>query len=395
MLTDIELAGLYHGLESDRVERKRNADDAKKIRQAICAFANDMPDRRLPGVVFIGQEDDGSCSGTTIDDDLLLKLAGWGRDGQILPLPVMKVASKTIDGCKVAVIEVQSSDNPPVRYDGRAWIRVGPRRAVAPAEEERRLVEKRRWGNLSFDAQGVSGATLDDLDLIRFGIEFLPAAVPPDILADNNRTQEQRLKALNLLRPEGMPTAAAILMLGKNPLSWFPGAYVQFLRIEGTELTDPILDQHEISGVLTDQIRRLDDLVEINIRHTAVVGGAKRIDQPDYPAEALRQLIRNALIHRAYEGTNAPVRVTWFSDCIEIQSPGGPFGQVTVKNFGQTGFTDYRNPTVAGFMVRLGFMERFGVGIAIARNGLAKNDNPQPEFHVNENHVLAIVRARS
>ena len=66
-------------------------------------------------------------------------------------------------------------------------------------------------------------------------------------------------------------------------------------------------------------------------------------------------------MHRTYESTNAPVRVSWFSDRIEILSPGGPFGAVTADTFGQHGITDYRNPNLA--MRTLGFVQRFGVGI--------------------------------
>jgi len=86
------------------------------------------------------------------------------------------------------------------------------------------------------------------------------------------------------------------------------------------------------------------------------------------------------------------VRVTWFDDRIEIQNPGGPFGQVTVENFGQPGITDYRNPSVAETMRNLGFVQRFGVGIQIARRQLADNGNPVPEFTVQPNHVLVTVR---
>jgi len=393
VLTDAELESLYVDMESDRVERKRNAGDSSKIRQAICAFANDLPNHRLPGVIFIGQESDGTCANLTIDERLLESLGGWRGDGQLQPFPMMTVAAKTINGCSVAVIEVQPSDNPPMKFEGRAWIRVGPRRAVASPEEERRLVEKRRWKDLPFDAKGVHDAKLEDLDLRRFAVEILPAMVPPDVLAQNGRTQEQQLSALRLLRPEGMPTVTAILVLGKNPQAWFPGAYVQFLRIDGINLTDRILDRHELSGSLLDQIVRLDDLIAINIRQSVDIGGPTRLEKPDYPIEAIRQLVRNALVHRVYDGTNAPVRVTWYSDRIEIQSPGGPFGQVTPENFGRSGVTDYRNPTIASLMLDLGFVERFGVGIAIARRVLQENGNPQLEFEVNTQHVLAVVRA--
>ena len=94
------------------------------------------------------------------------------------------------------------------------------------------------------------------------------------------------------------------------------------------------------------------------------------------------------------KGTNSPVRITWYSDRVEILSPGGPYGQVNVQNFG-SGVTDYRNPTIAGLMVSLRFMERFGVGIAIAQKSLRANGNPPVEFEVNNQFVLARIVRRT
>ncbi|HVA14255.1 MAG TPA: ATP-binding protein, partial [Stellaceae bacterium] len=142
-----EIEALYNNGETDRVERKESATDGDKIRQAICAFANDLPNYCKPGVIFIGQKDDLSCAHLPIDDQLLLKLGGWRADGKILPFPVMHVTKQRFSGCDIAVIVVEPSDNPPVKFDGRIWLRTGPRRSTATIEEERRLVEKRRWGN--------------------------------------------------------------------------------------------------------------------------------------------------------------------------------------------------------------------------------------------------------
>lgn len=393
-MTDDELLALFRLPESDRVERKENLADRDRVRQAICAHANDLPNHRATGVVFVGQRDDRSCAGLAVDDQLLLVLAGFRADGRLLPFPTMHVRRATIDGCDVAVIEVEPSDNPPVRFDGRTWIRVGPRRAIATAEEERRLVEKRRWGSLPYDAHGVRGSSIDDLDLRRFQLEYLPVAVSPEVLAENQRTLDHQLRALRLVHPDGTPTVTAILVLGIEPRRWIPGAYVQFLRIDGVNLTDPIIDQRELAGTLADQLRQIDELVRLNIRRPAVIGGTVRGEFPDYPEEAIRQLVRNAVLHRTYEGSNAPVRITWFSDRIEIQSPGGPYGQVTKASFGTPGVADYRNPTIAEALKSLGFVERFGVGIPIARERLRANGNPPPEFTVEDAHVLVTVRSR-
>jgi len=105
-------------------------------------------------------------------------------------------------------------------------------------------------------------------------------------------------------------------------------------------------------------------------------------------------LALNALLHRNYESTHAPVRIDWFNDRIEIHSPGGPYGQVNRANFGQPGITDYRNPHLAEAMKNLGYVQKFGVGIAIAREELRRNGNPPLKFEVEDTYVLAIVRRR-
>jgi ATP-dependent DNA helicase RecG len=187
-----------------------------------------------------------------------------------------------------------------------------------------------------------------------------------------------------------------ILVIGKDPLRFIPGAYVQFLRFEGKKLTDPIRDRKEITGPLPQLLRRIDEILDANNSvSTSVISETVEIRSPEYPLPALQQLARNAILHRTYEGTNAPVRINWFSDRVEIHSPGGPFGQVTKENFGQPGVTDYRNPHLAEAMRVLGYVQRFGLGIQIARQMLADNGNPPPEFDVEQNFILALVRRRA
>ena len=113
-----------------------------------------------------------------------------------------------------------------------------------------------------------------------------------------------------------------------------------------------------------------------------------------YPIEALQQIARNAIMHRTYEGTNAPVRVTWFNNWITISSPGGVYGGVTAENFGDLGLTDYRNPNLAEAMRVFGFVQRFGMGIPIARRLLTENGNPVPEFKILDNFVVATIYCR-
>jgi ATP-dependent DNA helicase RecG len=398
-MTDAELERLLADVESDQSERKQSLADRDKIREAICAFANDLPNHAAPGVLYIGAKDDGSCAGLAVTDELLLTLAGMRSDGNIVPFPSMTVQKKVLNRCEMAVVTVEPSDAPPVRYRGRACIRVGPRRAYATPEEERRLTEKRRARDLPFDIRPMPVATTADLDIDLFRRTYLPASVAPEIIEENRRSVEQQLASLRLVTAEAaqsVPTVLGVLVIGKDPQALLPGAYVQFIRFDGTELTDPVRDAEAIGGPLPELIRMVEEKLEAHIETSReFVSGPIETAQPSYPVVAIQQLTRNAILHRTYEGTNAPVRINWFSDRIEILSPGGPYGQVTRANFGGPGVTDYRNLHLAEAMRNLGYVQKFGVGIALSRKELEKNGNPPLEFKIEDTYVLAILRGRT
>ena len=394
-MTDAELIELLQDVESDRAERKESIANSERMLEAICAFANDMPDHKQPGVLFIGARNDGSCADLEITDQLLQTLAAMRSNGNILPLPTMTVQKKNLGDCEMAIVIVQPSHFPPVRYKGRVWIRVGPRRATASAEEESRLNEKRRAGDIPFDLRPIASATVSDLIIDLFKQAYLPAAVASDILEKNQRTIDQQLASLRFtsVDPPITPTVVGLLTIGNTPAGYIPGAYIQFLRIDGITLADPIADQKECHGPLPDLLSQLDGILKANIHiATDIQSSSTEQQSPDYPISAIQQLIRNAVMHRNYETSNAPVQFTWFRDRIEIQNPGGPFGRVTCQNFGTPGRTDYRNPNVAEAMRTLGFVQRFGVGLQIARQALEDNGNPPPKFDVEENNVLVTVR---
>lgn len=395
-LSDQELAGMLTDLESDRVERKESFKGKvpEAVREAVCAFANDLPGHGQPGVVFIGAQDDGSPAGLTVTDELLRQLADIKTDGNIVPPPVLAVEKRRLAGSDLAVITVWPCDSPPVRYRGRIHVRRGPRRGLAGAQDERILNERRRHRDRPFDVHPVQEATLADLDQLRFEQEYLPSLVAQDVLQANERSSAQKLAATKMIAAENdpVPTVLGLLVCGKNPSDWLPGAYTQFLRLAGSDLTAPITDELAIHGVITDQIRRLEEKLAAHNQRALRFAELSREDRSEtYPMEALRQLVRNAYLHRSYEATNAPVRVYWFDDRIEIHNPGGPFGVVTPENFGQPGVTDYRNPNLAEAMRALGFVQRFGAGLPIARKALGD----RLSFEIQPSFVAAIVREAS
>jgi ATP-dependent DNA helicase RecG len=393
-LTDDELQALLHAVESERVERKEawTGDAPDKGCQAICAFANDLPNHRKPGVLFIGVKDDGTPAHTPVNDQLLLTLADIKSSGNILPPPTMTVEKRILKGAEVAVVTVWPADAPPVRYKGRIWIRVGPGRRIATAQDERILGEKRRHRDIPFDISPRPSAQLADLNRTYFEEEYLPGAFAPDILELNERTYEERLSATRMIVSidDPTPTVLGLLTLSRTPTRWLPGAYVQFLRVQGTAWSDPIVDEAVLDGPVSTMIRRLDEKVAAHNRVAVDFTSRDReVRRYLYPPAALQQLTRNAVMHRAYDSTNAPVRAYWFDDRIEIISPGGPFGNVTPANFGQPGLADYRNPHLAEAMRVLNLVQRFGVGIATARAALRENGNPPIEFQVDQSMVFA------
>jgi ATP-dependent DNA helicase RecG len=398
--TDAELERLLVDVESDLVERKESSrgDAPRTVREAVCAFANDLPNHRRAGVVFVGARDDGTPAGLAVTDELLRQLADVRTDGGIVPPPTLTVAKRVLRGAELAVVVVEPADSPPVRYKGRIHIRTGPRRDTASAQDERILNEKRRHRDRPFDAQGVPSATLVDLNRRVFEDEYVPSAFAPDVVAANDRSYEQRLASTKMVASADAPTPTVVglLVLGVRPRDFLPGAYVQFLRVAGLEPGDPILDEQVIDGAVADVLRRVDEkLVAHNRTAVDFTHGTLETRVQPYPLVALQQLVRNAVMHRTYEATHAPVHLYWFDDRIEILNPGGVYGVVTPENFGQPGIVEYRNPNLAEALRVLGFVQRFGFGIPTARRELERNGNPAPEFEVRPNHVLCRVRARS
>ncbi len=396
-IDDEEFNRLIEGEESDRVEFKESLGGSARdrVREAICAFANDLGGSNQKGIVVVGLRDDGTPTGNSVTDEMLRTLVDMRSDGNIVPPPVILVERRTYAGHEVAVVTVLPSDSPPVRYKGAIHIRNGPRRGIASAQDERVLNERRRHGDIPFDLTPVLGTDVADLDRISFETEYLPNAVDRELLRANERSLDERLAATKMIASvdDRQATILGLLVLGVSPRDRIPGAYVQFLRIGGVEFSDPIIDENAIEGTVSEVLSRLDDKLRAhNRRRIDIVSQDRESREDSYPLGAIQELVRNAVVHRDYEASNAPVRVTWFDDRIEIQNPGGPFGSVTTGNFAQPGVTDYRNPNLAESMRVLGYVQRFGVGIPTTQRLLRKAGHSGPEFRVNATHVLATVK---
>jgi ATP-dependent DNA helicase RecG len=387
----VDLAAELGHVERDNVEWKRDASDRDVLRKAVCALANDLPERGI-GHLLIGVRDDGTPTGLLVDDKLILQITNIRDEAQVLPRPVMAVEKATFAGGDCVHVTVQPSRVRPVRFDGVVWVRVGTSTRRASREEELLLAERTRAADLPFDQRPIDGSSVSDLDVELFSSTYLRAVVSADVLAENERTVGQQLSSLGLLDlTTGEARVLGVLLVGLDPSSFIPGAYVQFVRYEGTDQGSNVVDQDELRGNLIGTLDTLARVLVSNIR-TALrePGGLRQEGRPDYPVTALRELVLNAVTHRDYEHFNAPVRIMWFDDRVEITSPGGPYGVVTKETFDRR--NDYRNPSLAAAMKSLGYVNRFGRGITLVRTSLEANGNPPAEFEVEDTYWSVTVR---
>ena len=234
MLTEKQLLKLLSDTESAQVERTTSTDNMDKFCQAICAFSNDVSGSGKNGYLIIGANNNGTLSGLKVNDRLLLKISNIRTDGNILPQPVMIVDKFTFDEGDLLIVEVQPSEFPPIRYRGRVWVRVGPRKSIATEAEEKILTERRLSNIHTYDAMPCIGTSINDLDIKLIEKEYLPKAVAEEILLEDKRPIEEQLASLGFYDLRyNCPTNGAIILFGNNPELYIHGSYIQYVHFKG------------------------------------------------------------------------------------------------------------------------------------------------------------------
>lgn len=392
MLSPEQVKEVLTSTEADRIERTRSVTNTDKFREAICSFSNDMPGHGKPGYLLVGVEDDGSLSpDLAITDELQKQFASYRDDGQILPQPMLSVFKQPHpDGGEFLVVEVHPSDLTPVRYRGRVHIRVGPRKATASESEERRLLERRSSRFRTFDITPCPDSTLEDLDLDLFMNSYRRKAIDPEVIKENGRELVLQLAALHFYNlNRDCPTNAGCIVFGKDPLFRYPGAYVQYVKFGGETLGSDVEEARAFKGNLLELMWTVSRFIESSFTEKPIFeAGLRERVIWDYPPEAMREFLVNALLHREYQ-SNSPVRFCFFSDRIEMQNVGGLYGEASPENFPSV--TDYRNPVLAEVLMVMKYANRFGRGIARAQALLAENGNPPAQFDLGANYVNVTV----
>lgn len=186
------------------------------------------------------------------------------------------------------------------------------------------------------------------------------------------------------------PTNAAVILFGIRPKTFIPGAYVQYVKFAGTDKASDILNERAFSTCLFDMLPKLDTFTENSVVTTRPVPvTAFREEQVvNYPKEAIRELLLNAVMHRDYS-SNMPIRYYEFSDRIEIMNAGGLYGKARPENFPHV--NDYRNPIIAEALKSLGYVNMFNRGVSRVKELFKENGNPPIDFNVDKITVFEVV----
>ena len=266
MITKEEIKELLHSTETYRVERTASTGDMDKFQEAICAFSNDLPNSRQKGYLILGAFDNGTLSGLKVTDALLKKISAIRSDGNILPLPVMSVERFEFPEGDLLVAEVTPSELPPVRYRGRTFIRIGPRRDIATEAEERILSERRTSYMATFDTMPCLAAKLTDIDTELVRSRYMEKLMGKEILVADDRSVEEQLSAVGMYDTEhDCPTNAAVVLFGKKTRRFMPGLYVQYVRFKGENVSCEVENEIQLDGNYCELLPRLESLLELSV----------------------------------------------------------------------------------------------------------------------------------
>jgi ATP-dependent DNA helicase RecG len=375
-----ELQELIRNGESSGVEFKLDTVENYKLAKEIVAFAN-----LQGGVVLLGVADNGSVEGTTRGDKLeewVMELCRVKIDPPIIPY--FEVHPEFEPGKQIAVLRVLQGPSKPyarVHEQHRTYyIRVGTTSREASAEELQRMFQEA--GSLRYGLKPVPGAVLEDLDLRRLK-DYFGRVLEQDYPLDEDRTAwETLLKNLELMvsaEDRAVPTVDGMLLFGKNPKRFLPQSGIRAIAFPGNqrdyaarsdqELIGPLVALYSAAGSPPEQVLVENGLVEQaldfvarNTQPEARIENGVRVDRPAYPAEVLREVIVNALVHRDYTIVGTDISLTIFDNRLEVASPGRLPNTATVDAL-KTGFRYARNQTLVNVMRDYRYVDFRGMGI--------------------------------
>ncbi len=361
------LQSLYGTEVDSELALRTEATPSAKLAETLVAFANGRGGTLLIGV------DPRSGRPLGLDDpdaalDRALEAALAAEPPLIIPMPYLE----QVEGKPVLVVTVPAGLPHVYSHRGKYLIRDGVHNRPLDPRQLRRLMMER--GAISFEATVPDGARKDDLDWHQAERYLADLA---GLGSGSRKEVLLRRGCLALSDGELRPTYAGLLLFGRDPQRWIHSSVILVARYAGTIMADSFV-REEIRGTLPEQIRRAEAFVVENMRRGVRLLGLERVEEMEYPVEAVREAIVNAVAHRDYQLRGDEIRVLMFSDRIEFYSPGRLPGHVTVQNLANERFS--RNEIIVQVLSDMGFIERLGYGIDRMMRRMAAAGLPTPQF---------------
>ncbi len=356
--------------ESQQLEFKSSLNMREEIGETISAFANSTG-----GVILIGVSDDGTVRGVQMGKKTSEDLAHFIRnntDPQMYP----EIREHDRDGNTVIALSVKENDIKPVFFKGSPFQRVGKTNQRMSVTRIRELAQQQPI-RVGWDEQVCEGATLTDIDQPLVSQFIKEANAKRNTSLNESATVKIVLRKLGLLKANHL-THGAVLLFGKEPQRFHSQAEVRCARFKGTEPVE-FIDMKVFSGNLFSQIDEVEEFVKTHIALRAKIGGMKRQEQWEYPLEAIREAIVNALCHRDY-ASSGNVQIRIFDDRLEVRNPGGLPEGLTVEALKRDHDSFPRNRKIAECFFLVKLIERWGTGTNRMIRLCSDAGLPEPRF---------------
>lgn len=356
--------------------------DPSLLAETMVAFANSDG-----GTIILGVDQAGIPTSDPIHGE---ELAAALQSAQQRCRPIIHTGWEQHDheGGTAFAIRVPRSAELHSVDDGRVLVRLGRDNHPLGGEQIRQLAATKSSGEL--EAEPVSGATREDLDE-RVISEYL----------DKRRSRERRpltdnpdeiLTQIGALTKEGVPTVSGILLFGRKPQVLLPQSGLVFIKFDGSEARgeDGAVGygrREEVIGPVARIIEEAWQIINEEMAVGAVVKDLERQEIPEYPPFAVREALVNSVCHRDYRLRGRRIEVRMFSDRLEVISPGGLPGFVTVDNIVEEHFS--RNPRLVSGVFQWGYIEELGLGIDRMIEAMVQDGHPPPAFR-SQPHAFSV-----
>ena len=367
--------------ESESLEFKESLSEWKEIIETVSAFSNTKG-----GIILIGVRNDGEIIGADIGKNSLEDLANKIKENTD-PIVFPGISIQRINNKNIIIIAIEENETKPILAFGRVFKRIGRTNQKLSTLEIRKMFlssSKVYWDELV-----CRNAVKDDIDEKKVKQFLEKAKFERRLNVDLSVDAKEALKKLNLMKNNRL-TNAAILLFGKEPQRFFPQSELRCARFKGTKPLE-FIDMKILDGDLINQREDALKFVKEYIGLHAEIKGTERVERWEYPIEAIREAITNAICHRDYEvAGNVQVRI--FDDRLEVLGCGPLPEPLIIEDLKKEHNSVLRNPLIAECFFRIGFIEQWGTGTNRMVELCIQHNLPEPIFEESGGSLIVIFR---